>query len=86
MLYLFPVMMMISNGSTALVHAKRMNKKLQGTPICPSTAYQGDKTLCIHMKWMGDALQAGLEPQPFNHDITTSLGLGAQLNFPKIHP
>ncbi len=27
----------------------------KGAPICLSTAYQGAKTLCIHMIWMWDA-------------------------------
>ncbi len=27
----------------------------KGAPKCPSTAYQGAKTLCIHMVWMCDA-------------------------------
>jgi hypothetical protein len=30
--------------------------------MCPSTAYQGAETLCIHMIWMWDALHGGLEP------------------------
>jgi hypothetical protein len=38
---------------------------------------------CIHMTWMWDSLQAGLEPQPWHYNITWAW---AQLNFPKIHP
>ncbi len=33
-------------------------------PICPSAAYQEAEKLCIHMTWMWDALQVGLEHQP----------------------
>ena len=32
-------------------------------PICPSTAYQGDNTLYIHMIWMWDAIFVGLQPR-----------------------
>ena len=32
-------------------------------PICPSTASQVDKTLCIHPIWMWDAVNGGLQPQ-----------------------
>jgi hypothetical protein len=28
----------------------------KGAPICPSTAYQGAKTLCIHIIWMWDVV------------------------------
>ncbi len=33
----------------------------KGAPTCPSTAYQGAKTLCIHMIWMWNAVYGGLE-------------------------
>jgi hypothetical protein len=36
----------------------------KGAPICPSTASQGAKTLCIYMLWLKDAVSGGLEPQP----------------------
>jgi len=37
----------------------------KGAPmICPSTASQGAKTLCIHPIWMWDAVKGGLQPQP----------------------
>jgi hypothetical protein len=36
----------------------------KGVPICPSTASQGAKTLCIYMPWLEDAVFGGLEPQP----------------------
>jgi len=32
------------------------------TPICPSTASQGAKTLCIHPIWMWDAINGGWQP------------------------
>jgi len=35
----------------------------KGAPICPSTASQGAKTLCICMTWLGDAVYGGLESQ-----------------------
>jgi hypothetical protein len=38
--------------------------KAKGAPICPSTAYQGAETLCIHMIWMYDAFYGGLEGLP----------------------
>jgi hypothetical protein len=38
-------------------------QQCEGGPICLSTAYQGAKTLGIHMKCMWDAIYAGLEPQ-----------------------
>jgi len=31
----------------------------KGAPICPFTAYQGAKTLFIHMIWMWDAVHVG---------------------------
>ncbi len=31
-------------------------KQCKGAPICPSTAYQGAKILCIHIIWMWDAV------------------------------
>ena len=40
-----------------------------GVPICPSTALQGAKTLCIHPTWMWDAVNEGLQPQPWHHNI-----------------
>ena len=45
-------------------------EQCKGAHICPSAAYQGAETLCIHIKWMWDALQAGLEPQPWHYNIT----------------
>jgi hypothetical protein len=41
----------------------------KGVPICPSTASQGTKTLCIHPIWMWDAVNGGLQPQPWHHNI-----------------
>ena len=41
----------------------------KGAPICPSTASQGAKTLCIHPIWMWDAVNGGLKPQPWHRDI-----------------
>ncbi len=31
----------------------------KGAPICPSTASQAAKTLCIHPIWMWDAVNGG---------------------------
>ncbi len=36
----------------------------KGAPICPSTAYQGAKILCIHMIWMWNATWDLLQHQP----------------------
>ncbi len=60
-----------------------MGLQCKGGPICPSTAYQGAKTLCIHIIWMWNALHGGFEPQPWHYNITR-----AQVypNIPKIHP
>ncbi len=55
----------------------------KGGPICPSTAYQGAKILWIHMTWMWDALQVGLEPKPWSY---ISLGLNNTLIFLKSTP
>ena len=41
--------------------------------ICPSTAPQGAKTLCINAKWMWDAVNGGFQPY---YDTTTSYRLG----------
>jgi len=40
--------------------------------ICPSTASQGAKTLCIYMPWLGDVVSGVWS---LNHDLTTTLGL-----------
>jgi hypothetical protein len=34
----------------------------KGVPICPSTASQGAKTLCIHPIWMWGAVNGGWQP------------------------
>jgi hypothetical protein len=44
-------------------------KSVKCAPICPSTAYQGAKTICKHMIWMWDAIHGGLEPQPWHCNI-----------------
>ena len=36
----------------------------EDAPICPSTAYQGAKALCIYMIWMWDVIYGALEAQP----------------------
>ena len=36
----------------------------KGVLTCPSTAYQGAKTLCIYIIWMWDAVYGALKPQP----------------------
>ncbi len=38
----------------------------KGAPICPSTAYQGTKTLCLYMKWMRDGVY-GVLVHPYDH-------------------
>jgi len=38
-------------------------------PICPSTASHGVKTLCKHPICMWDAVNGGLQPQPWHHYI-----------------
>ena len=55
----------------------------KGAPICPSTAYQGAKTLCIQMIWMWDTVNGGLQPQPWHHNIIQAQPYSI---FPKIHP
>ncbi len=57
--------------------------KCKGAPICPSTAHQGAKTLCIHMVWMWDAIWSCLLPQPWNHN---TIWHRPYLKLPKIHP
>ena len=47
-------------------------KQCKRAPMFPSTAYQGAKSLCIHMIWMWDAV---CKLQSLNHDLKTSLGL-----------
>ncbi len=44
----------------------------KGAPKCPSTAYQGAKTLCIYMLWMWDAVYGALQLQPWLYNITQS--------------
>jgi hypothetical protein len=63
----------------------KINPQLQGkgAPICPSTAYQGAKTLCIQMIWMWDTVNGGLQPQPWHHNIIQTQPYSI---FPKIHP
>ena len=34
----------------------------KGAPICPSTASQGAKPLCIHPIWMWDTVNGGWQP------------------------
>ena len=56
-------------SSLGLRHAPNFPKihpniQCKGAPICPSTAYQGAKTLCIYMIWMWDVVYMTLEPQP----------------------
>ncbi len=41
-------------------------------PTCPSTAYQGAKTLCIHTIWMWDAVYRAMKLQPWLYNITRS--------------
>ena len=45
-------------------------EQCKGAPICPSTAYQGAKTLCIYMILMWDAVCGALEFQPWPYNIT----------------
>jgi len=55
----------------------------KGVPICPSTASQGVKPLCIHPIWMWDAVNGGLQPQPWHRNIIQNRPYPV---FPKIHP
>ena len=45
-------------------HPPAQVEQYKGAPMCPSTAYQGAKTLCIYMLWMWDVVCKALEPQP----------------------
>ncbi len=38
--------------------------KVRGAPICPSTAYEGAKTLFTHPIWMWEVVSGGFQPQP----------------------
>ena len=55
----------------------------EGVPICPSTAYQGAKSLCIQMICMWDTVNGGLQPQPWHHNIIQAQSYTI---FPKITP
>ena len=55
----------------------------KGVPICPSTASQGAKTLCIYPIWMWDAVNEGLQPQPWSYNIIQARPYPI---FPKNHP
>ena len=55
----------------------------KGAPICPSTAYGGAQTLCIHPIWMCDAMS---DVGRLNHDTTMSFGFHHVPNFPKLCP
>jgi hypothetical protein len=52
-------------------------------PICPSTASQGAQILCIHPIWNWDAVNGGLLPQPWHHNIKQARPYPI---FPNIHP
>ncbi len=54
----------------------------KGTPICPSTAYQGAKTHCIHSISMWDAVFGVFKPQPWHYNITLA---HPHPHNPKIH-
>ncbi len=58
-------------------------QQCKGGPLCLFTAYQGAKTLCIHMIWMWDEVHGGLEPQSCYYNITRAQPYP---NYPKIHP
>ena len=55
-------------------------------PICPSTSSQAAKTLCIHPIWMWDAVNGGLQPQPWHHNIIQAWRAQPCHLSPKIHP
>ena len=57
--------------------------RCKGAPICPSAAYQGSKSIFIHMTWMWDGLQVGLEPQTWHYNMIWAQPCP---NFPKILP
>ena len=49
-------------------HLRKCNS--ERADLCPSTAYQGAKNLCIYMIWMWDAVYGALKPQPWLYYIT----------------
>jgi hypothetical protein len=55
----------------------------KNAPICPSTASEGAKTLCIHPIWMWDAVNGGLKPQPWHRNIIQARPYPI---FPILHP
>jgi hypothetical protein len=57
--------------------------KHKDAPICPSTAPEGVKTLCIHPIWMWDSINGGLKPQPWHRNIIQARPYP---NSPKTHP
>ncbi len=59
-----------------------MTHGYNGAPICPFTASQGAKTLCIHPLWMWDAVDGGSKPQPWHHNIIQARPYPI---FPKTH-
>jgi len=52
-------------------------------PICPSTASQVAKIICIHPIWMWDAVNGCSEPQPWHRNIIQARPYPI---FPKTHP
>jgi len=54
----------------------------KGTLICPSTASQGAKTLCLHPIWIWDAVNGGSQPQPWHRNIIQARPYPI---FPKTH-
>jgi hypothetical protein len=60
-----------------------MQYSYKDAPICQSTASQCAKTLCIHPIWMWDAVNEGLQPQPWHRNIIQARPYPI---FPKIHP
>jgi hypothetical protein len=71
------------------IHYQRLNNvfRHKGVPmICPSTAsQQGAKTLCIHTTWMWDAVNRGLQPQPWSYNIIRQWGFSASTMTPQHH-
>ena len=55
----------------------------KGAPIYPSTASEGATTLCVHPIWMWDAVNGGLKPQQWHHNIIQARPYPI---LPKFHP
>jgi hypothetical protein len=59
------------------------NTAMMDAPIYPSTASQGAQILLVYLIWMWDAVNGGLQPQPWHRNIIQARPYPI---FPKIHP